>query len=63
MNVIGYRSNADFNAARDSLVKHTAFSASDIRHILQHIEEGNAVKLPDDFVLREDLEDNNFLIS
>ena len=30
--------------------------------MLEHIREGQGVKLPDDFVLREDLEDLNFLV-
>ena len=56
MIVIGYRPNANFVEAQNVLKKHTQFSISDIKHMLEHIKEGQGVKLPDDFVLREDLE-------
>ena len=62
MIVIGYRPNANFDEAQNVLKKHTQFSISDIKHMLEHIREGQGVKLPDDFVLREDLEDLNFLV-
>ena len=60
--VIGYKPNANFLEAQNVIKKHTAFSASDIKNIVEHIREGKGVKLPDDFVLREDLEDLNFLV-
>jgi|TARA_Y100000022_G_C12975058_1_gene250862 hypothetical protein len=62
MNVIGYKANANFLEATNVIRKHTTFSGSDARNIVEHIKEGNSVKLPDDFVLREDLEDLNFLL-
>jgi hypothetical protein len=62
MMVIGYKPNANFAEAHNVLKKHTAFSITDIKHMLEHIREGQGVKLPDDFVLREDLEDLNFLV-
>lgn len=62
MIVTGYKPNADFGRAQQAIKKHTKFSHSDAKHIVEHIREGNVVKLPDDFVLREDLEDLNFLL-
>lgn len=62
MIVIGYKPNANFVEAQNVLKKHTAFNISDIKQLLEHIREGQGVNLPDDFVLREDLEDLNFLL-
>jgi transcription elongation factor GreA-like protein len=62
MMVIGYRPNANFVEAQRVIKKHTAFNTSDVKNIVEHIREGKGVKLPDDFVLREDLEDLNFLV-
>lgn len=62
MIVIGYRPNANFIEAQTVLKKHTQFSINDIKTILENIKEGKGVNLPDDFVLREDLEDLNFLL-
>jgi len=62
MIVTGYKPNANFLEASNVLSKHTTFSAVDIKHMLEHIREGQGVKLPDDFVLREDLEELNFYL-
>jgi len=62
MIVIGYRPNANFIEAKHVIKKHTNFSFDDVKQILEQIMEGKGVKLPDDFVLREDLEDLNFLL-
>lgn len=62
MIVIGYRPSANFVEAQNVIKKHTQLSTSDVKQILEHIKEGKGVKLPDDFVLREDLEDLNFLL-
>ncbi len=62
MMVIGYKPNANFIEAQNVIKKHTTLSLGDVKQIVEHIREGNGVKLPDDFVLREDLEDLNFLL-
>lgn len=62
MMVIGYKPNANFVAAQQIIKKHTNFSSNDAKQLVEHIRNGNGVKLPDDFVLREDLEDLNFLL-
>ena len=51
-----------FLAAQQVIKKHTSFSGNDVKQIVEHIREGKGVKLPDDFVLREDLEELNFLV-
>ena len=63
MIVMGYRSGANFNKATNAIAKHTNMSLSEAKKLCQKIEKGEGVNLPDDFVLREDLEDLNFLIS
>lgn len=62
MIVTGYKPNANFILAAQVLKKHTTFTASDIKQLIEHIKEGQGVKLPDDFVLREDLEELNFYL-
>ena len=62
MMVIGYKPNANFIEAQNVIKKHTTLRLGDVKQIVEHIREGNGVKLPDDFVLREDLEDLNFLL-
>lgn len=62
MIIIGYRPSANFTEAHNVIKKHTQLSTGDVKQILEHIKEGKGVKLPDDFVLREDLEDLNFLL-
>jgi hypothetical protein len=62
MIVTGYKANANFFEAQIVIKKHTAFSLSDVKQICEAIKDGKAVKLPDDFVLREDLEELNFLV-
>jgi len=57
MYVTGYRAGANFDQARIAISKHTHFNLSESKTICDAIQEGQAVKLPDDFVLREDLED------
>ena len=57
MFVTGYRANCNFEQAQLTLKKHTQFSLSECKAIVDAIREGQAVKLPDDFVLQEDLED------
>jgi hypothetical protein len=57
MLVTGYRANANFEKARLAINKHTQFSLTQSKQICDAIQNGQSVKLPDDFVLREDLED------
>ena len=63
MIVVGYKSNADFNQAARAIKKHTNMDAQSVGQAVNKIREGQGVNLPDDFCLREDLEDLNFLIA
>lgn len=62
MIVVGYRSNANFNEAAKVIKKHTNMDMQSVSKTVARIKEGQGVNLPDDFCLREDLEDLNFLI-
>jgi len=62
MLVTGYKANANFLEAQLVIKKHTKYSTSDAKQICEAIKEGKAVKLPDDFVLREDLEELSFTV-
>jgi transcription elongation factor GreA-like protein len=63
MIVLGYRSNANFNEAVRVIKKHTNMDSQSINQVVSQIKKGQGVNLPDDFCLREDLEDLNFLIA
>lgn len=62
MIVLGYRAGANFAEVGQVLRKHTNMDAQTIKQVIQDIQEGKGVNLPDDFVLREDLEDLKFLV-
>lgn len=63
MLVVGYKHNADFAQAAHAIKKHTSLDATSVRNIIEQIKNGRGVDLPNDFCLREDLEDLNFLIT
>jgi hypothetical protein len=63
MIVTGYKTTADFYEAQLAIQKHTNLSAGDVKTIMKNIRQGDAVKLPDDFVLREDLKELDFLLT
>jgi len=62
MLVIGYRGNINKSEVIKSLSKHTDFKKDDLKTIATNIVAGNTVNLPDDFVLREELEALNILL-
>lgn len=62
MLVIGYRGNINKSEVIKTLNKHTDFKKDDLKTIVTNIVAGNAVNLPDDFVLREELETLNILL-
>lgn len=63
MLVIGYRRGADFVKAKSAIAKHTTLKSNDITTFLKALEnEGQVFSLPDDFVLRDDLTDIDFII-
>lgn len=63
MLVVGYKTSADFTEAARVIKKHTALDNQSVNKVISQIREGHGVKLPDDFVLREDLVDLKFLIT
>jgi transcription elongation factor GreA-like protein len=63
MLVVGYKTNANFAEAARVIKKHTNMETKDVQKVVSQIKEGQGVKLPNDFVLREDLEDLDFLIT
>ena len=62
MVVLGYRTGVNFNEVASVLRKHTNMDAKTVKKTVLDIEAGKGVKLPDDFVLREDLEELNLLV-
>ena len=63
MIVLGYKAGANFIEVASALRKHTNMDAQTVKKTVDDIKEGKGVTLPDDFVLREDLEDLNLLVS
>lgn len=63
MIVVGYKHSANFSEAARVIKKHTNMDAVAVRNMIEQIKNGTGVTLPNDFCLREDLEDLNFLIS
>jgi ribosomal protein L7/L12 len=63
MYITGYRAGVNTIEAISVVRKHTGKSLIDSKRIVEEAIEGKAVQLPDDFVLREDLEDLGFRLS
>jgi ribosomal protein L7/L12 len=62
MYIIGYRAGVKTIDAITVVKKHTGMSLIESKRLIEDAIEGKSVKLPDDFVLREDLEDLGFKI-
>lgn len=60
MYIIGWRSGAKTTDAIQAVNRHTNLSLVESRRLIEDAVEGKPVTLPDDFVLREDLEDLGF---
>lgn len=63
MRIIGCKYDANFSEAAVAIHKHTGKSLTASRKMIDTILDGKSVELPDDFVLREDLEYANFLFA
>ena len=63
MLVEGWRAGASSIEAVQAIHKHTGFTLQKSRELVKQINSGQVVKLPDDFVLREDLKDAGFIVS
>lgn len=62
MLITGYRAGVNTISATRAISKHTGMSIIEAKKLIEDAIEGKTVKLPDDFVLREDLEDLGFKI-
>lgn len=62
MIVLGYKTGANSIKAVQAIKKHTGKSLLESKRIIEDVLDGKPVTLPDDFVLREDLEDLKFLV-
>lgn len=62
MYIIGWRAGAKTIDAINAVRKHTGLSLVESKHLIEDVLAGNSRKLPDDFVLREDLEDCRFIV-
>lgn len=62
MIITGWKSGVKTIDAVLAVKKHTSMSLQESKQLVESALEGQAVKLPDDFVLREDLEDLGFNI-
>jgi ribosomal protein L7/L12 len=60
MIIVGWRKGARTIDAIQAVRKHTGMSLKESKNLIETALEGEVVKLPDDFVLREDLEDLGF---
>ncbi len=63
MLIIGCKHRANSYSAINAVKKHTGKSLLESKRLIESVMEGKTVELPDDFVLREDLEDANFLVA
>lgn len=62
MLVIGWKSGVNVNGAVRAIHKHVGLSLDESKKIVDGVIDGKTHKLPDDFILREDLEDCKFII-
>lgn len=63
MIIVGWKKGANTVDAIRAVKNHTGMSLKESKQLIESALEGKSVKLPDDFVLREDLEECNFIIS
>lgn len=62
MYIIGYRAGVNSVEATLAVKKHTGKSLSESKKLIDEAIKGTPISLPDDFVLREDLEEFGFKI-
>lgn len=62
MLVLGYKAGANFITAPKVIQKHTGKSLAEAIKLCIDLQNGKMFTLPDDFVLREDLEDLKFIV-
>jgi ribosomal protein L7/L12 len=62
MYITGWKSGVKTIDAIQAVRKHTNLSLAEAKRLIEDAIEGKSVTLPDDFVLREDLEDLGFKV-
>jgi hypothetical protein len=62
MTIIGYRKGANSLEAINAVKRHTGRSLLDSKRLIEAVLAGGSVKLDEDFVLREELTDLNFIV-
>jgi hypothetical protein len=62
MTIIGYRKGANSLGAILSVKKHTSCSLLESKKLIESVLNGQAVQLDEDFVLREELSQLNFIV-
>jgi len=62
MMIVGYRSNVNAAEGVRAVVKHTGKPVGEARKLIDSAIGGQSVLFDSDWVLREDLEDNGFII-
>ncbi len=62
MTIVGFRKGADSYSAILSVRKHTGRSLHDSKRLIEQVLYGNPVILEDDFVLREELTEQKFIV-
>lgn len=62
MLIIGWRAGVNATGAVRAIQKHTSLSLAESKKIVDDVIDGKSYKLPNDFILREDLEECKFII-
>lgn len=62
MLITGYRRGANSLYAIQAVRKHTGLDLITSKRLIEDVLEGKPRELPNDFVLREELEDLNFIL-
>ena len=62
MLIIGYRGNVDWRGVREAIRRNTELKVDEATELTAKIKQGHTVKLDEDFVLREKLEDLGLLL-
>lgn len=62
MIISGWRPGANSLIATKMVQQHTGMSLNESKYLIEDVLDGTPRKLPDDFVLREELESLNFII-
>jgi len=62
MLITGYRRGANSLYAIQAVKKHTNLDLKTSKRLIEDVLEGRPIELPNDFVLREELEALNFIL-